>query len=157
MSDIAKAGNFEAVDERSDHDNFRTGIYEREYDGLLIARCNQNGNYPHHVQAILNGLNGKRVSMDEITRLTKALDAAHTQIAELEAGGWRPTHRHVKRGTEYEHIGTARLQTDEPLTDMAYVEVYLGRDGDLWARRQSEFHDGRFEPAPSTIRKIDNG
>jgi hypothetical protein len=83
MADVA--GNFEAVDERSDHDNFRTGIYERDYDGLLIARCNQNGNYPHHAQAILNGLNGKRVSMDEITRLTADLDAKDKQIAELQA------------------------------------------------------------------------
>ena len=36
-------------------------------------------------------------------------------------------------------------QSDEPLEDMAVVEVYVGSDGDLWARRQSEFHDGRFE------------
>lgn len=58
--------------------------------------------------------------------------------------GWTPTHRHVKRGSEYEHIGTGRIQSDTPLKDMVYVEVYLGREGDLWARKQSEFFDGRF-------------
>lgn len=55
-----------------------------------------------------------------------------------------PTHQHKKRGSAYEFLGTARIQSDEPLSDMAAVEVYIGRNGDLWARRQSEFHDGRF-------------
>lgn len=58
--------------------------------------------------------------------------------------GKGPTHRHIKRGTLYRHLGTARVQSDEPLTDDAEVEVYHGAHGDLWARRKSEFHDGRF-------------
>lgn len=66
-------------------------------------------------------------------------------LADERARGFSPTHQHKKRGTAYELIGAACIQSDEPLEDMAVVEVYVGSDGDLWARRQSEFHDGRFE------------
>jgi hypothetical protein len=62
--------------------------------------------------------------------------------------GWRPTHRHVKRGTTYKEIGRAVLQTEAPLTDDALLTVYQGEDGLLWARSVAEFHDGRFEPLP---------
>lgn len=44
-----------AVDEQG-NDNFATSIYENDYDGLLIARCNQNGNYPWQAAAIIRGL-----------------------------------------------------------------------------------------------------
>lgn len=74
------------------------------------------------------------------------------------AGTIKPTHRHVKRGTEYQHIGTARIQSDVPLQDMDRVEVYLGSgDDDLWARRQVEFHDGRFAaitPTPTDAEPV---
>lgn len=64
---------------------------------------------------------------------------------------WQPTHRHVKRGTEYRLIGTARIQSEIPLVDDSEVEIYVGKDGDLWARRKIEFHDGRFVPtAPAS-------
>lgn len=59
----------------------------------------------------------------------------------------QPTHRHVKRGSEYRYIGSARIQTEVPLNDMDRVEIYQGAgDDDLWARRAVEFLDGRFEP-----------
>lgn len=54
--------------------------------------------------------------------------------------------RHRKRGTEYELLGEADLQTEKPLTDYAVVAVY--RDvvsGRLWVRPIDEFNDGRFE------------
>lgn len=74
----------------------------------------------------------------------------------MSGGTIKPTHRHVKRGTEYQHIGTARIQTDVPLQDMDRVEVYIGRgDDDLWARRQVEFHDGRFEPVATPANATD--
>lgn len=74
----------------------------------------------------------------EITRLRAEVEALKRDTA--------PTHRHVKRGTEYRHIGNARVQTDVPLGDMERVEVYQGTgEDDLWVRRESEFHDGRFE------------
>ncbi|NTG07183.1 hypothetical protein [Rhizobium rhizogenes] len=71
-------GNFEAVEEFTENDNFSTSIYEQDYDGLLIARCNQNGRYPEHARAVLEGLNGKKLALDEITRL-------HAEVAALRA------------------------------------------------------------------------
>jgi len=61
--------------------------------------------------------------------------------------------RHKKRGTIYERVGQAQVQCpkDAPLTDYEVVEVYRDvNDGELWVRRVSEFHDGRYEPASPT-------
>ena len=44
-----------AVDEKG-NDNFATSIYEAGDKGLLVARCNQNGQYPWQAPAILRGL-----------------------------------------------------------------------------------------------------
>lgn len=44
-----------AVDEVG-NDNFATSIYETGDKGLLIARCNQNGQYPWQAKAIIRGL-----------------------------------------------------------------------------------------------------
>jgi len=105
---------------------------------------------------------------DELRASQAQADAQAQEIAKLRAENERlrnldhvfrwneafsPTHQHKKRGSTYELLGTARIQSDEPLSDMAAVEVYIGRGGDLWARRQSEFHDGRFTaltPSPET-------
>lgn len=59
-----------------------------------------------------------------------------------------PTHRHIKRGTEYQFIDEADLQTDKPLSDYEVVSVYRGNDGRVWVRPSSEFNDGRFERLP---------
>lgn len=67
--------------------------------------------------------------------------------AEVERA-WRPTHRHIKRGTEYRLIATGRLQTEESCEDMRNVAVYLAHDGRYWVRPVSEFIDGRFETLP---------
>jgi len=61
---------------------------------------------------------------------------------------WSPTHRHVKRGTDYRVMGTARLQMDGPHDDHE-VTVYVGADGQQWARLTAEFNDGRFTPLPA--------
>jgi len=55
--------------------------------------------------------------------------------------------RHKKRGSVCELIGSAQVQApdDAPLTDYELVEVYREADGQMWVRRRSEFHDGRFE------------
>ena len=58
----------------------------------------------------------------------------------------RATHRHLKRGTLYQEIGTATLQTDVPLSDMTELSVYVAEDGKLWAREPQHLHDPkRFE------------
>lgn len=54
--------------------------------------------------------------------------------------------RHKKRGTVYEEIGRAELQTSEDyVVEGDTVVVYRGEDGKLWAREALEFEDGRFE------------
>ena len=55
--------------------------------------------------------------------------------------------RHKKRGTTYAVIGTATVQASgAPIAEAELVVVYRAEsDGALWVRRQSEFHDGRFE------------
>lgn len=41
---------------------------------------------------------------------------------------WKPTHRHLKRGSEYQHVATATLQCSMPLSDMQSMEVYCDKD-----------------------------
>ncbi len=45
-----------AVDEKTENDNFTTSVYEDDYKGLLVCRCNQNGQYPWQAHAIIRGL-----------------------------------------------------------------------------------------------------
>jgi hypothetical protein len=53
--------------------------------------------------------------------------------------------RHVKRGSTYQVVGEATLQTEVPISDPIRMVVYRAdRDGALWVRPMSEFHDGRF-------------
>lgn len=54
-------------------------------------------------------------------------------------------HRHKKRGSVYARFGEARIQTEEPLKDNDVVQVYMDQHGNLYARREHEFFDGRFE------------
>jgi CDGSH-type Zn-finger protein len=68
-----------------------------------------------------------------------------------------PTHRHVKRGTLYDVLGQAELQSSGgPVPERATLTVYRGADdGKLWARPQPEFEDGRFDgPGASTTRAV---
>jgi hypothetical protein len=60
--------------------------------------------------------------------------------------------RHVKRGTEYEVVGVAQLQTTDPLFDDSVMVVYRGDDGQLWTREVHEFLDRRFERLAHTAR-----
>lgn len=55
--------------------------------------------------------------------------------------------RHLERGSIYEEVGPARLQTARPLGDMAHLTVYRSiGDASLWARPDAEFlAGGKFE------------
>jgi len=90
-------------------------------------------------------------------------------IAHPVQPGWRPTHRHVKRGSEYTLLGIGKMQTSnwmdeqwshEPQSgnppqrtldpvDMREVAIYRAEDGQLWVRPREEFEDGRFEAIPA--------
>ena len=39
-------GPWEVIGEKTGNDNFHDSIYAGGFKGLLIARCNQNGEYP---------------------------------------------------------------------------------------------------------------
>lgn len=55
--------------------------------------------------------------------------------------------RHRKRGTCYSVVTRcALLQSAEPIGEAAVLVIYKGDDGRFWARPESEFDDGRFEP-----------
>ena len=84
---------------------------------------------------------------DDISeRFMATFPALEGKLDQMIAGGsWTPTHRHVKRGSTYRHLATAKMQTDEPVADMSKVEIYQGEDGLWWVRPTSEFNDGRFE------------
>lgn len=53
--------------------------------------------------------------------------------------------RHKIRGTRYEEIGRAEMQTSVPVAEGAILVIYKGDDRKLWARPVEAFEDGRFE------------
>ena len=82
-----------------------------------------------------------RTERDAAREIYTAMARMHLPADSL---AWRPTHRHVKRGSEYKVLGFASLQAAEPCYETAALVVYQGSDGKLWARPHDEFHDGRF-------------
>lgn len=85
MSDAQKiaSGNFVAVAELG-NDNFHTSIYEADYSGLLIARCNQNGAYPWQAAALLAGLNKKNTDVAALLAAeARGYAAAREQAAQV--------------------------------------------------------------------------
>lgn len=60
--------------------------------------------------------------------------------------------RHKKRGTTYTIVGKGELQMSEELVDGAPLVIYRGENGQLWARAEFEFYDGRFERVPASPR-----
>ncbi len=97
---------------------------------------------------------------DEVATLTRARNAAigFSTLWGRKLGLLRATHRiiyggedpkvwqHVKRGSLYVEIGTATVQLsgEIPITEGETLVIYRGEAGALWARRTSEFRDGRF-------------
>lgn len=82
---------------------------------------------------------------DDTLLFERALDAlAQLMTAPLTA--WVPTHRHLQRGSVYRLVGSALLQTEEPIGDGAFLALYQDAQGAFWVRPAEEFKDGRFEP-----------
>lgn len=67
-------------------------------------------------------------------------------LAQLEQRPRPVRMRHAKRGTTYELIGVASVQSDSAIHEDDQLMVYRGEDGVLWARLLAEFGDGRFVP-----------
>lgn len=56
-----------------------------------------------------------------------------------------PTHRHRARGSLYRVTAVrVEVQTSRPIVEGDTLTVYVGEDGKMWARLDSEFNDGRF-------------
>lgn len=78
-----------------------------------------------------------------------SLDEAASIIRDLLAErAWRPTHRHLKRGSEYQVLAFGELQTTSPIPDETPVTIYLAGNGAYFVRPTAEFEDGRFELIP---------
>lgn len=87
----------------------------------------------------------------------EALAQVSAALSPAPQSGWRPTHRHVKRGSEYQLLGMGKMQAKDwraggkallyPV-DMTAVAIYQAKDGSLWVRPREEFEDGRFAPLP---------
>jgi hypothetical protein len=59
--------------------------------------------------------------------------------------------RHLKRGTEYGVIAKARLQCATPHQEGDLLVIYIDKQGSVWARPATEFHDGRFVPSENSF------
>lgn len=118
---------------------------ERGTLGTLRVRAHATG---------LGEVIARNVSMEHGKLIVAALLASR----HLPEG---PTHRHVKRGSEYVLLGYGRMQASgwyrdvatvpghsvcEPI-DMREVAIYRSvDDGSYWVRPREEFEDGRFIP-----------
>lgn len=100
-------------------------------------------------EALAVELDGPWMSRGLCDRAATLLRSQQARIAELEAEReWRPTHRHVGRGTDYRLVSSAVLQTEQPIGDNEFLALYQGEDGLYWVRPADEFKDGRFVPLP---------
>jgi hypothetical protein len=77
--------------------------------------------------------------------LYSATALASLPDAQSNGAAARRTWRHKVCGTVYEEIGTAELRATNVVDEGALLTIYRGEDGKWWARRASEFGDGRFE------------
>lgn len=134
----------------------RAAIYD---DGRgMIGRRNRDQLENRVARAILHARRDERaVALSAPSPVVEGQEDQGSSVAESggttmsksegpNSAGWEPTHRHVKRGSLYRITGGAKLQTENPCPDEAFLIVYQDEKGLLWARPGSEFYDGRFEP-----------
>lgn len=69
----------------------------------------------------------------------------HKVQAIIKGNLFKPTHKHVKRGTNYQVIGDVVMQCEVPDFDNKRLVLYRDEDGKYWCRAPREFNDGRFE------------
>ena len=107
------------------------------------------------------------VAADEIERLLaelqdwKAAYYADTKRIEAERDRLReaqePTTmwRHIKRGSVYREICRAEVQAATgPICEGDMVVIYGDALGHVWARKDSEFEDGRFERVAALLEPL---
>jgi hypothetical protein len=92
----------------------------------------------------LGYLQGVAVGLDAMT-LEECKNINKKWAGDAPTQKWRPTHRHVKRGSSYRKIGTALLQSSGPIGEACSLVIYQAENGRLWARPEGEFDDGRFQ------------
>src|SRR6185312_2226655 len=92
---------------------------------------------------------GRDLTPDMLRDIWRAMITAAPPLPARD-DGWRPTHRHVKRGTTYRAVTmNAKLLADEPQAGYAILTIYHDEHRNWWARPTREFTDpARFMPLP---------
>lgn len=93
----------------------------------------------HEAELRLSDVRALLIAASNEARLQREVEALRADQK------WEPTHRHLKRGSSYQVIGSAVLQTAEPIHDAHAMTVYVSENGALWVRPTTEFNDDRFE------------
>jgi hypothetical protein len=147
-------------------------IYVKSLERQIVELRAERDNF---AVTVVNLANQRDAAEADRARLSEAIERAlqslcgdypsmaadlRAALSSSGAGGWRPTHRHKKRGSEYMLLGIGKMQAERwylpgameagPSVDMEEVVIYRGEDGKLWVRPREEFEDGRFEDLPAT-------
>jgi hypothetical protein len=134
---VEEPSAWEAVDEKG-NDNFATSIYEEGHKGLLVARCNQNGQYPWQAASIIRGLKANKTlpaptapSREDVARAVEALRPFAEALKRVDRGG--PDNACF--------IGSQLTLGDLRDAEAAILSL-LGQTGDGWLPIESAPKDG---------------
>lgn len=128
----------------------------------LAAFCSAHGINMHAAGEAELARIWTKIEAIRAKQAAKPTGSALPQAWSVAAKDWRPTHRHVKRGSTYRLIGEAEAQVSSPsyevFTSSPYrplregdrLAVYEAEDGKLWVQLADEFGDGRFEALPTS-------
>jgi hypothetical protein len=120
-----------------------TGKPAQEVGGVMVTLA---------ALSLANGLDMHEAGETELMRIWDKVEAIRAKQAAKPKFGSMPGHvrlvRHKSRGSTYRVVGTAILQSAEPVGEACAMVVYRDIDtGHLWVRPEVEFDDGRFEEA----------